>query len=532
MKKLLRLLLFVLLLGLAAIAGYLFLGESVNRQLYTFVPTDFVYVIESDEPVDDWQELSKSQVWQYLKTNAYFGEITESADQLDSLLHTNQTLVNFIKLGDLVISAHLTGRNEYEFVFLVDLKGISKFSKLSAALTALFESLEYDVSRDSYYGNAIFDLKDPETGDVLSLSVIDNVMLGSYKKGLLKKAIDQSEKPGVYENPDFFQVQESIDRDEVYSIYLNYAVLEDYLKIYTDELPEMLQGLREILAFSSFDFQIGDEDAALTGYTKQVDSTASYLTVFKDIGQGRVLAPEVLPKETAFFTSIGFDDFSDFYRRFDGYYKEYEPESHQEFAKNKRRVEKLLDIDVERDFFSWMTDELVTAIVPMDKAGKEYAYFALLHFDDYRYAKEKMDFVTQQVKKKTPVKFETVTHRGVPIQYLELKGFFKLFFNKMFSNIERPHYAFVNDYVVFSNSVPSLEMAIDRALDQETLEYSPAYDDFQGHFSNNSNLFSYVQAGTFYQHLLNNLDASSRSELKSNRKYFLSFPHIGFQLYP
>ena len=83
-----------------------------------------------------------------------------------------------------------------------------------------------------------------------------------------------------------------------------------------------------------------------------------------------------------------------------------------------------------------MTDEIVTAMVPTDESATRYAYYAMLHFDDFELAKSKMNFVTEQVRKKTPVKFEEVTHRGVPIKYLEIKGFFKLFFKKCFPGLK------------------------------------------------------------------------------------------------
>ena len=35
---------------------------------------------------------------------------------------------------------------------------------------------------------------------------------------------------------------------------------------------------------------------------------------------------------------------------------------------------------------------------------------------------------------------------------VEMKGFFRLFFGKLFDKFEKPYYTYVDDYVVFSNN--------------------------------------------------------------------------------
>jgi hypothetical protein len=144
-----------------------------------------------------------------------------------------------------------------------------------------------------------------------------------------------------------------------------------------------------------------------------------------------------------------------------------------------------------------------------------------------------MDFLAEQVRKKTPAKFREVDHNGVPIRYLDLKGLFKVFFKRMFSKIEQPHYAFVGDYVVFSNDVPSVAYVIDAYIGQNTLEYDKEFDTFfAGSFEPRSNIFTYINNANFYNYMKSSLDYESQVELHKNQNYFLSFPRIGFQLYP
>ncbi|MDX2245193.1 MAG: DUF3352 domain-containing protein [Bacteroidia bacterium] len=533
MKTFFKIILFVLLLAVAAVAGYFFIDlDAEERDLFSFVPHDFVYAIESDRPVGDWQDLSDTEVWQYLKGIEYFADITESADYLDSLLKANQTLVDFIKLGDLVISAHMISRQDYEFLILVDLKGKGrKLPKLKPLTVPLFESLGYGVTTEKYFNIEIYNLYDKVYKETLSLAVVDNVLITSYRTDLIKKAIDQSEKESITTKPDFTKVREKTDRSELYSIYMNFSVIDKFILAYTSEMPEMLDGINEILSFGGFDLSIEDDKVEMEGFIKQMDSVGSFLQVFKEVGQGRVQAQNVLPANTAMFTSLGFADFADFYRRFDAYYAESDPEAYKSMDKNKDRIEKLLKIEFERDFFSWMTDEIVTAVVPVSSDTAQYAYYAMLHFDDYDQVKERLDYVTKRIGK-TPVKFEELDYQGYTIKYLELRGFFKIFFKKLFSRIEKPHFTYIDDYVVFSNDTTALQYVIDQYLAENVLGRDKSYEDFSGHFSPSSSIFTYINNERFLNYYMTTLDATARQDMQKNQEYFMSFPNVGFQLSP
>lgn len=532
MKRFLRFLLFLILLGIAALAGYFFLDTgSEERSPFEFVPPDFVYLIESDQPTRDWQNLSKTQVWQYLKTNPFFADIAESADYLDSLLQSNQTLVDLIELGNLVVSAHLTpkGSEDYDFLIMVDLRGIGrKLPKIKPATVELFKGLGYEVKTDQYFNIDLYDLYDPVYEDRMYMATVDNVLIFSYTESLVKRAITQSEQEPIRMDPAFAAVQDEADQGALYNVYLNFRRLPNLMGLYTSEMPSMLMGIDSIMSFAALDLDMTDDYVELAGYARQVDSMPSYLSVFSDVGRGEIHAGDVLPNSTVLYSTIGFDDFSDFYRRFEGYYEQSDPAGHADLVKNTQRLERFLKIDVERDFFSWMTDELVTAIVPVK--GK-FAYVALLHFDDYEKTKERLDYVGERIGK-TVVRFDEQDYRGFPIKYLEMKGFFKLFFRKMFDKIEKPHYTYLDDYVVFSNDTTSLQYLIDEYLNSQTLARDEAYEDFLDRFESTSNVYTYIQTDEFYPYLRSLLDPPTRRDLSQNQEYLMRFPQMGFQLYP
>ena len=532
--RVLRLLGILAIVVVSVVATYLYSrGGGEQRDILGFIPTDFVFAIESDQPIKDWQELSKSKVWRYLKQTPYFADVSESADYLDTLLIENKAVANFIKLGDLVISAHMVSRESYDFIYLVDLRK-NNLGKLREILGLLFKSFEYDVSVSKYFGIDIFELYDKEEQEILYLAIMDNVVVSSYDSDLIRKAIEQSERSSIRENLDFTYVREQTNRDDLYTLYLNYSVFEKLIAAFTSEIPESFKGLGEIISFSSFDLQVKDDKTVFSGYMKQLDSVPSFLSVFKDVGKGRLHAQDVLPAETALYTSIGFDEFIDFYSRLETYYKNENPEEYESLNKQKEMIEKRLKISFEDDFFSWMTDEIATAVIRTDTIREQYAYYALLHFDNYNKTKEKLDYVVERIQKTliSPVKFTSTDYKGFEIKYMELKGFFKLFFKKMFNNIEQPHYTYLDDYVVFSNDTSSLQFLIDEYLKQNLLSRSDDYRKFIRSFDGQSNVYTYIQNEEFYPYFYQTLDPASKKTFQGYEAYLMSFPQIGLQISP
>lgn len=527
----------IALLGIGGYAGYLFfLKEGHANNIYAFIPEDFILLIESDKPVQDWKGLSNSQVWKTLKESEYFGDISKSANSLDSLLKNNEKITEMAKLGKLLISTHVTTKDNYDFLIALDLNDDGKLSNFKAVLSPVFRQAGYKVSVDKAFGRDIYKLYDPKERETLFLSLVDNVLLASYTFDLIKKGIMHSETGNIMDNPNFKKVYDASVKEGNYAFMVNYANMNAFLKVFTPEPSEMLTGLNESLSFSGATLTTKGDELRMEGYSDPLDSATSYINAFKNAGKGRVNAQVVLPQTTVLFTSLGFSNFNRFMESLQNVYKKTGQKEFEEMMKTKKQLESYLKINLEEDFFSWMDEEASAAVVavPQPDGGMVYENFALLHFrkGEYENVKSKLGHVMKQIKRKTPVKFEKETYNGYDIEFLEMKGFFKLFFKKLFSKIEKPHFIILDDYVIFSNNVSSLKYIIDNYLDEKVLAKHPDFPSFYNQFSSSSSIFMYVQNQYFYDYTLKSLDAGSQTSLAKNKKAFRSFSHIGLQVIP
>jgi hypothetical protein len=101
-------------------------GDEAPAAL-TLVPPNAIYLFETRTPIESWKTISGSAQWRHLQKNSYFGSLTSATNSLDSLIRDNDLLFNLIGSRSVVVSAHMVGVRDYDFLFVVDLKAIPHF---------------------------------------------------------------------------------------------------------------------------------------------------------------------------------------------------------------------------------------------------------------------------------------------------------------------------------------------------------------------------------------------------------------------
>src|ERR1051325_2738761 len=155
MKYLKWFIVIALLGGGGWIAWKFYNAKGIAGEALQLIPDDAVYAIITDDPIGAWKKISGTQAWSYLNTNAYFASLTASANSVDSLIHDNEMLFDLIGSRSLIVSAHMTGTKDYDFLFLVDLQGASGLKFLNEYITGL------NVKKEKYYDTDVLIFHEP-----------------------------------------------------------------------------------------------------------------------------------------------------------------------------------------------------------------------------------------------------------------------------------------------------------------------------------------------------------------------------------
>lgn len=511
----------------------LFYLPSSNRLKSIYlIPKDAVFIMETDEPIDAWNTISKSDVWKHLQTNLYFKELTSGINGVDKIFNKHKSIIDFIGNRDLYISIHMIQKKKYGLFFTVDLQKYSKLNILKNHIETLIND-NFNLTKRQFHGFTINEITNKKNHETLYVSFINNQMIASYTNKLVEASINQYENPVIGRDLDFVAISQKVSGSDLFRLYVHYSYLDNYMYYFVNQPSTTVTELSKTLKYSGFSFDLKNKNTIYArGFTNTNEQTQSYLKALQNSGIGKHQAAIIAPKRTAMYVSFGFDSFKEFYKNFEEIKKE-NPDAFRSYQDNLDKIQNYLDINLKKDFISWMDDEI--AVLHMDtsiKPATKLETALVIKTNSVLNAKKRISYVLEQIKKKTPVKFKKITYKEHDINYLSIKGFFKIFLGSYFKEFDKPYFTFIDDYIVFSNHPTTLKRIIDANQTKNTLANAEDYKKFSRNFDTKSSVFAYINTPTLYPNLLALADKKTKAKIKKNKDYIICFPQIGFQLIP
>ncbi len=528
MKKIIAVLIAVILLG--AIAWfYLFQFKSGNRiNAINVVPANAVLIIDVEDPFDQWNTITKGEIWQYLKTNSYLAHVGNAIDSLNASLKETEFLWDLIASRPMTVSLHKVRGNEFDLFYVVDLTKATKFSFIKDYIQNLVGD-GIDVTSREYRQEKIIELNFKNSQDLMYMYVKNNLIMLSGTHVLIENSINQLEEPVLARDLNYLEVSKQMDNDGV-TFYLQHAYFKDYIQQWLKDKNSVGYEFVSSLIFTGIDATIDDQFLSLSGVSNLNDSLNSYAKIIHNSGEGSIDMPSLVPENSLFFLSMGFESFAKFYENLE--LRITNSADGEEYVKNKKKLEKYLGISVEENLLSWIGDEAGVFQIHPKEASKESGYVAVLKANDIDLAKEQLAFIKKQIKKKTPVKFKGIDYKGHQINFLSVKGLFKILLGNMFSKLDKPYYTIINDFVVFSNNPGTLAHLITHNLEGKFLSNNEQFESYFKQFDNESSLFLYVNSKQIIPDSKAYLSNEYWQKLNKNKTYIESFPLMGVQIKP
>ncbi len=531
MKK--KILFSALLILLSIIIYQIYVFTTVDEDninpIY-LIPDDAVFLVDTERPIDTWDEISNSNIWKHLQKNSYFNTVTESLNNLDKTFKEQQKIIQFLGERDLLISIHVYKPKTYGLFYVVDLQKISKLSFLKSSIAKLAGE-GYKVTKRQYHNHEITELYDKKKRETLYISFIKNQLIASYTHVLVEKSIDQYLEPVIGRDVDFVEINKETPEDGLFKLFIHYKYLNKYLSCFSNKVnSDILKTIGNTWLYSGFD--VGLKESTIIqaeGFTNFDLSSESYLRALQKSGKGKRSIAKIAPKNTALYLSFAFDSFDEFHENFETI-KEENQDSFKAYTEQVTDIENRLDINLKEHVFSWIGNEIALLHINDAISKKQKDVAVVLKTNSINKAKENLDFILTKIKEKTPLKFKQINYKNQTINFLDLKGFFKMLAGDLFSKMEKPYFTIIDDYVIFSNSPNTLKEIINTQLIGYTLASSKKFLDFNDQFDEKSSLFAYINTPYIYDDLLSFTDRKTRRQIHKNKEYLISFSQIGLQL--
>lgn len=513
--------------------AYIFvLSPKTNLQSIYLIPKDAVFVIESEKPVESWKKISESAAWAHLKKNDYFAELTESIQKVDTIFNNNHKLFEFFDGRSLFISVHMYSPKEYGIFYVLDLKRIAKLKLLKTYLNTLLNE-NYTLSKRSYHNHEILEVYDRKNKQTFHLAFIENQLVASFTHSLVEASIDQYQEPVLGRDLNFIAINEKVGYEDLFRLYVQYNFMDEYYRRFSNKPSEWIDRISTNFLFSGFSFDL-DQNTTITanGFTNIAFEHENYLEALQKSGTAKRTIPKIAPKRTALYVSYGFDSFAEFYKNFELVQEANDSEQFENYQEGITKLEKFLKIDVQENFVDWIGDEIALLQIKSSISKGKNDLALVLKTTDIEDAKTNLEFVLKQIKKKTPVKFKEVNFKDHKINFLSIKGFFKMLLGNRFKEFDKPYFTLIDEYVIFSDNPNTLKSIISDFVEKETLSTSEDFKDFDKKFESQSSLFVYSNIPVLYDNMYAMADNSTKRQLRKNKEFIICFPQMGLQLTP
>ncbi len=520
-----------LLAYMAYSVAHLYISPDRNVQQIYLIPGDAAFIIESSDPINDWAKFSGSETWKCLKQAKSFAEVNQNIDALDSIFQSNKILLSLVGKRDMLISLHKTRAMKWDFLMVVDLQKASKMETLKEQIENVFSVGGFRVTGRDYNGVNILEIRDPETRDIFYLSFINNHCAISYTSKLVEAAIDGRKEPKIGLENSFIDAEKLVAGKGLIRMYINYANLSDFMTIYLGGRNEYVDMLGNSMDFAGLFFNTDKEKMEIKGYVFAKENvTDPYMTALLNSGKSKMKAHEILSGRTALYTNVGFDNPVEFIKQLEKALAEKDPVSFETYQSSRKKLESYFGISLDEHFLGWMSGEFAMTQSEPGLLGQDPELILAIRAKNIKDAHKQMDFIEKRIKNRTPVKIKTANYKDFEIKYVEMKGFFRLFFGSLFDKFEKPYYTYVDDYVVFSNKPASLLSFVEDYTQKNVLENSEGFKKAYSYFNNSSTVFVYTDMQKFCPQLRSMLNASTWAELQANKDVLYSFPYWSMQV--
>ncbi len=518
-------------LGFLAYQTYIFtLAEEDNIKPIYLIPNDAVFILDTERPIDTWDEISASDIWKHLQKNTYFNEISKSLNTLDKVIKEQKSILNFIGERDVLISAHVYKPKSYDFLYVIDLEKLSKLNFLKSSISKLAGD-GFKITKRVYENHEITELYDKSKRETLHIAFIKNQLIASYTHVLIENSINQYQEPIIGRDVNFVEITKETPDDGFFKLFFQYKYLNKYLSCFTNKTNEnAIKNIQNSLYYSGFDVSLIEGTIIQAdGYTNVKENSESYLTAIQKSGKGERSIATIAPKNTALYLSFAFDSFELFQENFESLKKE-NPQEFEAYNTQITDIENKLDISIKENVYSWIGNEVALIHFNSSLSRNKKDVAAIFKTTDIDDASKNLNLILSKIKEKTPLQFKQIAYKNHTINFLDLKGFFKMIAGNMFKKMEKPYFTIIDDFVVFSASPNTLKEIINNKITNYTLASSKEFEEFNYLFDDKSTIFAYINTPYVYNDLVSFVDRKTQLQIKQHKDYIICFSQLGIQL--
>ena len=426
------------------------------------VPIDAAIIIESENISKSLNSLTSSSMWKDLISETSLEVLNQNIYILDSTLATYASHLNSI--NPVFLSVHLTGAQSLNWLLISSTEGQEQKVKL---LDLGLQSFS-EIKNHHYSNTTITEIL--LEGSSTFYTIHKGLAIISPEKILIEDAIRQLKTPNnLVSNKHFDRLFQSANKKEDFNLYINCKQFDKLSTSFSNENADSYKHAEWI----QWDLDINKQGLLFSGLSLAYDSLSQQLSFYSGNEGHSILAPKVLPKNTAAFKSMAFENFKQYQRK----QKTALEYSHKKI-KYEQNIRALADSN-RQAFESWIDSEICWFLT---ENSQEINAALALHISSEA---ETETYLTEKVD-------SIILYREMKIYKWEQLRYYPLLLN--ISSSRNFEYACIlNEELIVTADAASLKNIINDYLAEKTLEHNGDYQKCLDELGTKSNFFIYLQ---------------------------------------
>ncbi|MGP8216242.1 MAG: DUF3352 domain-containing protein [Bacteroidia bacterium] len=492
MKKRLAVLVTVLVLLAAMLYEYLHLRKSevLANTAIIAIPIDASFIFESRKTYPLWNGISQTNlIWKDMLGTESISELDRNIRYLDTLVGEDPKVHAIVESQPIFISAHKNGMEHFDYLFVCAIPNTREEEGLHSYMETL--SKKGSITQSQYDGIIEYCLKQPGKNDFY-YAVHKGIFIGSLKSELVQESLRQMESGiSLMDNTQFTKVFNASSGQPIAQLFINYGTLNNAAVIFmAKDFYPYVSSIQDFAQWTGFDISLAPEEVIMNGFTSVDSSGAQFLSLFNHQSPQETRVPTIIPANTSFMSCFEISDPRTFikdYRKYMGLHRR--AVRHNEWVS---QIEKDYGINVEKNFYSWLDNEIALVITEPSDTTLQNDTYAIIGTNNTGEALRELGVMSDTVKGEEAKHFETYKYMDHDIHYISLDNMLPNLLGGTFDAIKKTYYTDIKNYIVFANNAQALELFINKYEGGNTLAKDEYYQSFtREHIENESAIYVY-----------------------------------------
>ncbi len=491
---------------------------------WLLVPSNAIVAYENNNLIESWNRVIDKPVWKTLKKMPYFHAWEAGLTEADSLSGKEGWLDRLFRNRRLIVSAHVTSSDRFDFLFILDLKdaaGKAAFDKLRQSILKKHTL----VSRSrNYKGFELKEIVDKSTKETFTWFVYRDVVAGSFTPFLVEDVVRNITDKFADNFKQRIISLEGISKlgNDEGNIYIDFRKMHQLTgTMLGEDKVRSLKGISNFADNTFLDLKITDHEILLNGVST-VSGTKhnSLLSAFEGQNPGKVNMTRYLPNNTALLYHFTFSDFRKWHDRMFQIWS----------ATDKELLQKALEFDEKYDLrFDWVGGEAANAILETPGKDRPEQLFFVSVSDEDKAVEEMNRFAMKLAEEKGDTVYVEI-YNNIPIVQITYPELPSMLAGEQFRGFENAFMIMYDGYMVAGNSMRAIKFFIDENENEDTWGKSVRQNMFLENTLGEASFSLMINTSRCWPWIVEGLNDHWAAIFKNHENIIKSFDRIAFQV--